>query len=120
MSVARNGIFYAVFALTSCVSPALVVTMGPRVAMVVAGLAYGLGVGPPPFSLMSTLYSQNMKTTGITIGQVVRALVNTIQFKAECSTLIGPGPSRLCSDWLSYICQGTLLAFLVFHCVFMS
>ena len=40
MSDVRNGIFYAVFALTSCVSPALVVAMGPRVAMVVAGLAY--------------------------------------------------------------------------------
>ena len=48
---------------------------------VVAGLSFGLGVGPAPPILMSTLFSPNMKSTGITIGFVVRALVNTIQFK---------------------------------------
>ena len=51
--------------------------------LVVAGLSYGLGVGPAPPILMSTLFSQNMKSTGITIGQVVRALANTIQFKVD-------------------------------------
>ena len=50
-------------------------------SLVVSGVSYGLGVGPAPPILTSTLFPQNMKSTGITIGQVVRALVNTIQFK---------------------------------------
>ena len=49
--------------------------------LVVSGLSYGLGVGPAPPILMSTLFSQNMKSTGITIGYVVRSLVNTTQLK---------------------------------------
>ena len=54
-------------------------------SLVVAGLAYGLGLGPAPNILMSTLFSQNMKTTGITMGLVTRALVNTVQFKVGTS-----------------------------------
>ena len=50
-------------------------------SLVVAGLSYGLGVGPAPNILMSTLFSQNMKTTGVTTGRVARALVNTVQLK---------------------------------------
>ena len=49
--------------------------------LVVSGLSYGLGVGPTSFILMSTLFTQQMKTTGMVTGQVVRALVNTIQLK---------------------------------------
>ena len=29
---------------------------------------------------------------------------NILQFAADRSTLIGPGPSRLCSDWLGLWC----------------
>ena len=54
-------------------------------SLVVAGLSYGLGLGPAPNILMSTLFSQNMKTTGITTGLVIRALVNTVQFKVGTS-----------------------------------
>ena len=49
--------------------------------LVVSGLSYGLGIAPAPPNLMSTLFTQNMKSTGISIGQVVKALVNTVQFK---------------------------------------
>ena len=49
--------------------------------LVVSGLSYGLGVGPAPPNLMSTLFTQNMKSVGITIGHVVRSLVNTTQLK---------------------------------------
>ena len=54
-------------------------------SLVVAGLAYGLGLGPAPNILMSTLFSQNMKSTGITTGLATRALVNTVQFKVGTS-----------------------------------
>ena len=48
-----------------------------------AGLAYGLGVGPDPFILMSTLLTRKIKTTGNTAAQVVRALVNKVQLRVE-------------------------------------
>ena len=54
-------------------------------SLVVAGLAYGLGLGPAPNILMSTLFTQNMKTTGVTTGRAARALVNTIQLKVTDS-----------------------------------
>ena len=50
-------------------------------SLVVAGLSFGLGVAPAPSILMSTLFPQNMKTTGVTIGRISRALVNTVQLK---------------------------------------
>ena len=68
-------------------------------SLVVAGLSYGLGVGPAPNILMSTLFTQNMKTTGVTTGRVARALVNTIQLKvaeSHWSRFI----EILSSDWL--------------------
>ena len=54
-------------------------------SLVVAGLAYGLGVGPAPNILMATLFTQNMKTNGVTTGRIARALVNTIQLKVKQS-----------------------------------
>ena len=75
--------------------------------LVVSGLSYGLGVGPAPPNLMSTLFTQNMKSTGITIGQVVRALVNTTQLKVGafeieikldnliCTFSFSPWPARI-------------------------
>ena len=48
-----------------------------------AGLAYGLGVGPDPFILMSTFLTRKIKTTGNTAAQVVRALVNKVQLRVE-------------------------------------
>ena len=50
-------------------------------SLVVAGLSYGVGVGPTAPILMSTLFSPNMKSTGITIGRVARALVDAVQLK---------------------------------------
>ena len=51
--------------------------------LVVSSLSYGLGVGPTSYILMSTLFTQQMKTTGMVTGQVVRALVNTVQLKVH-------------------------------------
>ena len=59
--------------------PALSVLKIP--SLVVGGLSYGLGVGPGPYILMSTLFTQNMKTSGITAGQVSKFLVDTFQMK---------------------------------------
>ena len=57
-------------------------------SLVVAGLSYGLGVGPAPNILMSTLFTQNMKTNGVTTGRIARALVNTIQLKVTESLVL--------------------------------
>ena len=61
--------------------PSLSVAMVP--CLVVSGLCYGLGVGPASYILMSSLFTQHMKTTGMVTGQVVRALANTVQLKVH-------------------------------------
>ena len=81
----------AVFLLVSTLSmlmmglsftlPSLSTAMLP--CMVVSGLSFGVGVGPASYILMSTLFTQHMKTTGMVTGQVVRALVNTVQLKVQ-------------------------------------
>ena len=53
--------------------------------LVVSGLSYGLGVGPAAYILMSSLFTQHMKTAGMVTGQVVRALANTLQLKEHKS-----------------------------------
>ena len=49
--------------------------------LVVSSLSYGLEVGPSCYILMSSLFTQQMKTTGMVTGQVARALSNTLQLK---------------------------------------
>ena len=61
--------------------PSLSLAMVP--CLVVSGLSYGLGVGPASYILMSSLFTQHMKTTGMVTGQVARALVNTVQLKVH-------------------------------------
>ena len=43
--------------------------------LVMTGLSYGLGVGPAAYVLMSTIFTQKMKSTGVTTGQVVKVRV---------------------------------------------
>jgi len=59
--------------------------------LTVAGLCYGLGVGPVPYVAMSSLFPQNYKTLGVASGQVTRAAVVTAQLKAfpYLTSLIG-------------------------------
>ena len=49
--------------------------------LVMTGLSYGLGVGPAAYVLMSTIFTQRMKSTGLTTGQVVKAIMVTLQLK---------------------------------------
>ena len=49
--------------------------------LVTTGLSYGLGVGPSAYVLMSTIFTQKMKSTGVTTGQVVKAIMVTVQLK---------------------------------------
>ena len=49
--------------------------------LVMTGLSYGLGVGPAAYVLMSTIFTQKMKSTGVTTGQVVKAIMVTLQLK---------------------------------------
>ena len=58
-------------------------SMAKLPCLVVSSLSYGLGVGPTCYILMSSLFTQQMKTTGMVTGQVVRALVNTVQLKVH-------------------------------------
>jgi len=51
-------------------------------SLIVAGLCYGLGVGPVPFVAMSSLFPQSYKTLGMGVGQVTRAFMVTAQLKA--------------------------------------
>ena len=49
--------------------------------LVLSGLAYGLGVGPVSYILMSTLHTQRMKSYGVTCGQVVKAGMTAVALK---------------------------------------
>ena len=49
--------------------------------LVVSGASYGLGVGPVPFILMSSLFTQKRKCLGIPLTQTVKALLVFIQLK---------------------------------------
>ena len=52
-------------------------------SLVLAGVCYGLGVGPVPFILMSSLFTQRKKSVGVAIAQTTRALVVFIQMKVQ-------------------------------------
>ena len=65
--------------------------------LVMTGLSYGLGVGPAAYVLMSTIFTQKMKSTGVTTGQVVKAIMVTLQLKVI--TTVPPSlPSSLLSS----------------------
>ena len=53
--------------------------------LVVAGASYGLGVGPVPYILMSSLFTQKDKSRGVAFSQTCRALLGFAQMKVtEC------------------------------------
>ena len=61
-------------------------SLGPALAipcLVVAGASYGLGVGPVPYILMSSLFTQNNKSVGVAISQTSRALTAFTQIKVD-------------------------------------
>ena len=64
-------------------------------SLVLAGGSYGLGVGPVPFVLMSSLFPQKYKSVGITSAQITRSLVVCIQLKVEVVCW------KLCNFWNS-------------------
>ena len=49
--------------------------------LVVAGASYGLGVGPVPYILMTTLFTQKNKSIGAAISQTSRALTGFAHMK---------------------------------------
>ena len=65
-------------------------SLGPALSipcLVVAGASYGLGVGPVPYILMSSLFTQNNKSVGVAISQTSRALTAFTQIKVDIYTL---------------------------------
>ena len=54
---------------------------------VASGLIYGLGVGPVPFILMSSLFTQKNKSAGSAIAQTFRALSVLVQMKVRQFTI---------------------------------
>ena len=61
-------------------------SLGPSLSLpclVVAGASYGLGVGPVPYILMSSLFTQNNKSVGVAISQTSRALTAFTQIKVD-------------------------------------
>ena len=52
-------------------------------SLVLAGVCYGLGVGPVPFILMSSLFTQRKKSVGVAIAQTTRAIVVFMQMKVS-------------------------------------
>ena len=59
-------------------------SLGPALSipcLVVAGASYGLGVGPVPYILMTTLFTQKNKSIGAAISQTSRALTGFAHMK---------------------------------------
>ena len=59
-------------------------SLGPALSipsLVVAGASYGLGVGPVPYILMSSLFTQKDKSTGVALSQIYKALLGFAQMK---------------------------------------
>ena len=50
-------------------------------SLVVAGASYGLGVGPVPYILMSSLFTQKDKSNGVAFSQIYKALLGFAQMK---------------------------------------
>jgi len=49
--------------------------------LILAGLCYGMGVGPVPFVTMSALFPQKYRSMGVSAGQVTRAVMVCLQLK---------------------------------------
>ena len=64
----------------SFLSPSLGSTLSIP-SLVVAGASYGLGVGPVPYILMSSLFTQKDKSTGVALSQIYKALLGFAQMK---------------------------------------
>ena len=53
--------------------------------LVVAGASYGLGVGPVPYILMSSLFTQKDKSRGVAISLTCRSFLGFAQMKVANS-----------------------------------
>ena len=53
--------------------------------LVVAGASYGLGVGPVPYILMSSLFTQKDKSRGVAISLTCRSFLGFVQMKVTNS-----------------------------------
>ena len=70
-------------------------SLGPSLSLpclVVAGASYGLGVGPVPHMLMTTLFPQRSKSLGATLASICRMVAVFAQIKvsrgmAPCLTI---------------------------------
>ena len=63
-------------------------SLGPALAipcLVVAGASYGLGVGPVPYILMSSLFTQKDKSRGVAISLTCRSFLGFVQMKVTNS-----------------------------------
>ena len=63
-------------------------SLGPALSipsLVVAGASYGLGVGPVPYILMSSLFTQKDKSRGVAISLTCRSFLGFVQMKVTNS-----------------------------------
>ena len=63
-------------------------SLGPALSipcLVVAGASYGLGVGPVPYILMSSLFTQKDKSRGVAISLTCRSFLGFAQMKVTNS-----------------------------------
>ena len=63
-------------------------SLGPALSipcLVVAGASYGLGVGPVPHMLMTTLFPQRSKSLGATLASICRMVAVFAQIKVSRS-----------------------------------
>lgn len=61
--------------------PAELQATAPLIGVIIAGLSYGLGGGPVIFALMSEIFPQKLKSTGLALSLCARALFTFVNLK---------------------------------------
>ena len=81
--------------------------------MIIAGLSYGAGVGSVPFALMSEIFPQRMKSTGLALALSAKSVLAFCHIKAFPSLRLFAGMNNI-----FYLHSSVLLVSIVFTVLF--
>merc|ERR1719318_842111 len=70
-------------------------TAAPLIGVVIAGLSYGTGVGSVPFALMSEIFPQRMKRTGLALALSAKSFLTFCHIKAFPSLRLFAGMNNI-------------------------
>ena len=83
------------------------------IGVIIAGLSYGTGVGSVPFALMSEIFPQRMKSTGLALALSAKSVLAFCHIKAFPSLRLFAGMNNI-----FYLHSSVLLVSIVFTVLF--